>query len=235
VIDPIGASGQISLAAAFVAGVAGSVHCLAMCGGLSGALGMRARRLGKARGQALLHAASSQAGRIFSYSIAGLLCGSAGRLLTSLLDLARVALIVRIAAGLLLIAIALRVLLGWRLLGSLERWGGRLWVKLAPLARASDPANLSTSVLLGMIWGWLPCGLLYSMLIFSALTGSAFQGAATMLLFGLGTWPAMLGGSLFSARIGRVTTARGMNAIAGWLLFAFGVITVLAPLQHAHH
>jgi len=229
------ATGQISLAAAFIAGVAGSVHCVAMCGGLAGALGMRARRIGRAPQLAFLHAAGSQAGRIISYSIAGLICGAAGSVLTALLDLARVAVLVRIMAGLLLIAIALRILLGWRLLGTVERWGARLWAKLAPLARNTQSANLSSSILLGMIWGWLPCGLVYSMLAFAALTGSALQGAATMLLFGLGTLPAMLGGSIFSGQFWRVSMARRMNAAAGTLLLAFGLITVIAPLQHAHH
>ena len=229
------ATGQISLAAAFVAGVAGSVHCVAMCGGLSGALGMRARRIGQAPKRAFLHAAGSQAGRIISYSVAGLICGAAGSMLTSLLDLARVAILARIMAGLLLIAIALRILLGWRLLGSVEHWGARLWAKLAPLARSTQSASLSSSVLLGMIWGWLPCGLVYSMLAFAALTGSPLQGAATMLMFGLGTWPAMLGGSLFSAQFWRIAMARRMNAAAGMLLLAFGLITIIAPLQHAHH
>ena len=234
-MDPMGVTGQITLAAAFVAGVAGSVHCLAMCGGLAGALGMRARRVGQSPQRALLHAASSQAGRIFSYSIAGALCGAAGSVLTSLLDFARVAMVVRVLAGLLLIAIALRVLMGWRLLAPVERWGARLWTKLAPLAQSSNPATLSGSWLLGMIWGWLPCGLVYSMLIFSALTGSVVQGAATMLLFGLGTWPAMLGGALFSAQFWQMAMARRMNTAAGALLFVFGVITVITPLLHTHH
>lgn len=234
-IDAASATGQITLAAAFIAGAAGSVHCLAMCGGLSGALGMRARRMGKSPRLALLHAASSQTGRIASYTAAGLICGSAGGVLTSLLDLARIAVLVRIMAGLLLIAIAMRVLLGWRLLGPLERWGGRLWAWLSPLANNSNGGSLGSSLILGMIWGWLPCGLVYSMLVFAALTGSARQGGATMLLFGLGTWPAMLCGSLFSSRIWRMTMARGMNAAAGLLLFAFGVITVTAPLRHVHH
>jgi uncharacterized protein len=235
VIDPASTTGQVTLAAAFIAGVAGSVHCLAMCGGLSGALGMRARRMGKSPRLALLHAASSQAGRIASYTAAGLICGSAGRMLTSLLDLARIAVLVRVMAGLLLIAIAMRVLLGWRLLGPLERWGGHLWARLSPLANNSNSGSLGSSLVLGMIWGWLPCGLVYSMLAFAALTGSVWHGGATMLLFGLGTWPAMLCGSLFSSQVWRLTMARGMNAVAGTLLFAFGVITVIAPLRHAHH
>jgi len=73
------------------------------------------------------------------------------------------------------------------------------------------------------------------MLIFAATAGGAARGAAVMLLFGAGTWPAMLGGSLFSAQLWRLTAARGLHTAAGVLLLAFGVVTVLAPLRPMHH
>ena len=90
-------------------------------------------------------------------------------------------------------------------------------------------------LLLGMLWGWLPCGFIYSMLIFAALAGSAAQAAAMMLCFGLGTAPAVFGASMLSAQLGRVTVARGLNKVAGWLLLVFGALTLLGPLSHAHH
>jgi len=231
----LSAMGNMSLAAAFIAGVAGSVHCLAMCGGISGALGMRSRQLGVAPGRAFWHAVCHQAGRLASYSIAGILCGGFGGALAALFDLDRIALAVRILAGLLLIAMSLRVLLGWRLLGGIERLGAHLWSRLAPLARRTGAQGLGSSLLFGMIWGWLPCGLVYSMLMFATMSGSAELGGATMLLFGLGTLPAMLGGSLISAKVWRLIMARGLNTAAGVLLFAFGILTVLGPMYHAHH
>lgn len=229
------ATAPIGLAAAFVAGVAGSVHCLAMCGGLSGALGMRARKLGASPARTFLHNASYQFGRVGSYTLAGALCGSFGGLLATLMDLSSVTKGLRVVAGLLLIAISLRVLVGWRLFGRLERLGAKLWSRLSPLARPIQQNHLGGSLALGALWGWLPCGMVYSMLLFAALSGSAWQGAATMLMFGVGTWPAMLGGSLLSAQVWRLSAVRGLHTVAGALLLAFGVLTVLAPLQHAHH
>jgi uncharacterized protein len=229
-------SGPISLLAALVAGAAGSVHCLAMCGGLSGALGLRARRNGAAHGKAFVHSVVYQIGRIASYGIAGALVGAFGGVLQTAFDFNRVALIARILAGIILIAAAIGVLFKWRPLGRLELLGGRLWNRIAPLARAVPADGLHGSLLLGMIWGWLPCGLVYSMLLVAALAGSAFMGAATMLSFGAGTAPAVLAAGLFGGQVWRVAMARGLNFAAGSLLLVFGLVTMLGPLSlHAHH
>src|SRR5271168_1705677 len=113
-------SGPISLLAALVAGAAGSVHCLAMCGGLSGALGLRARRNVAAPGKAFVHSVVYQIGRIASYGIAGALVGAFGGVLQTVFDFGRMALIARILAGLILIAAAIGVLFKWRPLWRLE-------------------------------------------------------------------------------------------------------------------
>jgi len=229
-------SGPISLLAALVAGAAGSVHCLAMCGGLSGALGLRARRNGAAPGKSFVHSLVYQVGRIASYGIAGALVGAFGGVLQAVFDFGRMALIVRILAGIILIAAAIGVLFKWRPLWRLELLGGRLWNRIAPLARAVPAGGLRGSLLLGMVWGWLPCGLIYSMLLVAALAGSAFMGAATMVSFGVGTAPAVLAAGLVSGQVWRVAMARGLNFAAGSLLLVFGLATMLGPLSlHAHH
>lgn len=229
-------SGPISLFAAFVAGAAGSVHCLAMCGGLSGALGMRARRNGAVPGRAFMHSVSYQAGRITSYSIAGALVGAFGAALQAVFDFDRVAVVSRALAGMVLVLAALGVLFKWRPLSRLELLGGRLWTRVAPFARAIPAGGLRGSLLLGMVWGWLPCGLIYSMLLVAALSGGVLQGASTMLSFGAGTVPAVLAAGLLSGQVWRATMARGLNVAAGSLLMVFGLLTMLGPLSsHAHH
>jgi uncharacterized protein len=229
-------SGPISIIAAFVAGVAGSVHCLAMCGGLSGALGMRARRNGAAPAKAFVHAATYQIGRITSYSLAGALVGTFGEILRAAFDVDRIAMISRFLAGIVLVLAAIGVLSKWRPLSRLELLGGRLWNLAAPAARAIPATGLRGSLLLGMVWGWLPCGLVYSMLLVAALGGSTLLGAATMLSFGVGTVPAVLGAGLLGGQLWRAATARGLNLAAGSLLLVFGLMTMLGPLSlHAHH
>jgi len=230
----LAAAGPLPLAAAFVAGIAASVHCVAMCGGIAGALGMRARHSGVRRSAAFGHAVIHQFGRIGSYAVAGANCGAFGGAMAALFDTERLALVLRAAAGALLIGMALRVLFGWRLLGGLERLGAALWRRFAPIARSIPSRGLAGSLLLGALWGWLPCGLVYSMLVFAALAGGAAKGASTMMLYGLGTLPAMFGGSLAGAQIWRHALARQWHAAAGALLLVFGVITVLGPLQHLH-
>jgi sulfite exporter TauE/SafE len=224
----------LSLSAAFVVGMAGSVHCLAMCGGISGALGMRARGATTPRRAATL-TACYQIGRLTSYTLAGALVGAFSGLMQGMFDLQHVALIARILAGLVLVAVGTGLLFKWRPLAVLERLGGRLWGHLAPLARLIPPNGVTGSLMLGMLWGWLPCGFIYSMLIFAALKGSALQSAAMMLFFGLGTAPAVFGAGLLSAQFGRFSAARGLHTAAGWLLLAFGALTIVGPISPAHH
>jgi uncharacterized protein len=235
------AYGPISIFAAFVAGAAGSVHCLAMCGGLSGALGMRARRGAATAGRAFAHSLTYQVGRIFSYSIAGALVGAFGGMLLAAFQIDRMVIIFRVLAGLVLVLAAIGVLFKWRPLAGLERLGAHLWQHVAPAARALPATDLRGSLLLGMIWGWLPCGLIYSMLLVAALAGGPLQGAATMFSFGLGTAPAVLAAAVMGGAAGRFTmtggaAARGLNVAAGSLLLVFGVLTMLGPLGvHAMH
>lgn len=225
----------LTLSAAFVMGVAGSVHCLAMCGGISGALGMRTRAL-TSPVRASLHAATYQLGRLTSYGAAGAIVGASSGLFRTMFDLSRLALLARIAGGLVVIAVAAGVLFNWRPQARLERLGAHLWRRMAPLARRFPSTGLRGALLLGMLWGWLPCGFVYSMLLFAALSGGAAQSAAMMVSFGLGTAPAVLGAGVLSHRLWRMTVAPGMNKAAGWLLLVFGALMMLGPFSpHAHH
>jgi len=229
------APGPLSLAAAFTAGIAGSVHCLAMCGGLSGALGLRAQRAGGPATRTLMHQLLPQLGRVTSYALAGAVFGAFGATLAAQFDITAAARVLRILAGLCLLAIAARVLWGWQPLAPLERLGARMFAHLTPLLRTRGEPTSGGSFLLGILWGWMPCGLVYSMLLFAAVSGGAVHGALMLALFGAGTWPSMLGGSLLSRQLGHWSAARGLHAVTGIALLAFGVLTLLAPLAPVHH
>jgi len=225
----------IGYAAAFVAGVAGSVHCLAMCGGLSGALGMRARQRGVSPQKSFMYAAASQLGRLSSYALAGGLCGAFGGFFTQAFALTPLIQMLRMAAGLLLIALALKILLQWNLLRWLERAGGLFWQRIAPFSQRISGGGLKQSLLLGALWGWLPCGLVYSMLVFAAFSGRSLSGAGILLAFGVGTLPTMLTGSLLASQLTRLALGRKLRFGAGLLLLVFGLWTAVAPLQHGGH
>jgi sulfite exporter TauE/SafE len=223
--------GSVSLLGAFIAGSAGSMHCLAMCGGLSGALGLRTQRLGASPRRTFGHTLSYQVGRVSSYTMAGALVGTLGASLLTAFDLERLATSMRVLAGVVLVAASVGILSAWRPLASLERLGGRLWTHIAPVARSIPATSTSGSLALGMLWGFLPCGMVYSMLLVATLAGSTAKGAATMLCFGLGTVPAVLAAGLMSARILRLAAGRRLNLVAGSLLLVCGLLTLLAPLS----
>jgi sulfite exporter TauE/SafE len=225
---------NISLLAAFIAGLTGSVHCLVMCGGIAGALGMRARTVGGSAPLALAHSSLYQLGRIGSYALAGAVVGTFGAAVQWVMEWLSIAIVLRVLAGLLLIMVALQLLLQWRVLQPIEQLGASLWRRIAPLAQHTQRAGVLQTLLLGLIWGWLPCGLVYSMLMLGALGGSATHGALTMLAFGLGTLPMMLTSNLLAAQIARVTTLRKMRIFAGVLLLMLGCWTMWVALQHHH-
>jgi sulfite exporter TauE/SafE len=231
---------ELALITVFAAGLLGSTHCLAMCGGIATALG-GTRTAGERTWQPLLH----QVGRVISYGIAGAMAGALGAGPGVLFPGPHWGEILRLATALMVVAIGLDIALGSRArsrwLQLPERLGARLWRRIAPAARTVMPASPNTRALaLGMLWGWLPCGLVYSALVAAALAGSAGAGSATMIAFGLGTIPAMLSLSYAGTRLPQRdgTFAR----LLGSIIVACGVWTATLPIaaltglhQHHHH
>ena len=230
-VDP----GSLSLVAAAVAGLAASGHCLGMCGGIAGALAMR--RPQATFGTKLGFALAYNLSRIASYAAAGALAGLLGRTLLAAVDVAPLSIAFRVLAGLIMLAAAARLLFGWRLLDPLESAGAGLWRRVAPWAgRQGRAGGLGGAVWLGLAWGWLPCGMTYSMLLLATTTASAATGAAVMLAFGAGTLPSMVTATVAFERIARTLSSRAtLRNVAGVLLLAFGVWTAGNALWHGAH
>ncbi|MGE0188691.1 MAG: sulfite exporter TauE/SafE family protein [Steroidobacteraceae bacterium] len=228
-------AGELSYAAAFLAGVSGSLHCLTMCGGITGALGMRARSTGKTAAGAFAYATTYQIGRLLSYAMAGALCGGIGGFLINLIDSKDITLYLRAAAGMLLLLLGAQLLFSWRLLTPIEKMGAKIWRRLLPLTQHLPTSGFPQALLLGALWGWLPCGLVYSMLLLGVLGGNALHGALLMLAFGTGTLPAMLGSSLLSSQLQRILSLRGWRVVAGLLMMGFGILTVMMAFPHHAH
>lgn len=214
------------LLSALVLGLLGGGHCIGMCGGLMGALTLaipaeqRQRRLG------LLLAYNL--GRIASYGLAGLLIGAAGWALAS----GPAATALRLLAGLLLIAMGLYLAGWWSGLTRIEGIGRLLWRRLEPLARRLLPVrNAPRALLLGALWGWLPCGLVYSTLLWAASQGDALDSALLMLAFGLGTLPVLLATGLAAERLTALLRRRGVRIAGGLLVILFGLWTLPGPHQ----
>lgn len=212
---------ETGLAAALLGGLVGSVHCLGMCGGIAGALGM-------AGGGRPAMALSYSAGRIASYAVAGAIAGAIGAGLAGAMGVGPW---LRLVMGAVLVLLGLQVAVNLRLLAPLEAAGARLWQRLSPVARRFvPPRHAGQALALGALWGWLPCGLVYGMLAAAAGTGGAAEGALFMAVFGLGTAPAMVGVTWASGRSGTFLTAR-RRRLLGWLLVLFGAWTMVTPLQ----
>lgn len=214
------------LLSALILGLLGGGHCIGMCGGLMGALtlaipaGQRQRRL-----RLLL---AYNAGRIASYALAGLLAGTAGWALGS----GPAATLMRILAGLLLIAMGLYLAGWWSGLTRLESAGRLLWRHLEPLARRLLPVRSAPhALLLGALWGWLPCGLVYSTLLWAASQGNALDSAVLMLTFGLGTLPVLLATGLAAERLTALLRRRSIRLGGGLLVILFGLWTLPGPHQ----
>ncbi len=226
------------LGAALAAGLAGSAHCFAMCGGMAGALAMRARNAAATPRGASLQAVLHQIGRVSGYTMAGALVGTFSQGAQWFLQLADATAALRVAAGVLMLLLALRLLTGRNVLAPLERAGMHLWRRLHPLSlRAARSTAWYASFLLGLLWGWLPCGMVYSVLLMSATSGGTAAGAATMASFGIGTLPAMLVSSLILTQLPRVSAGPFLRAASGGLLALFGswmLIQALMPVGHAH-
>lgn len=215
------------LVSALILGLLGGGHCLGMCGGLMGALTLAIPAEQRARRFRLLLAYNL--GRVLSYASAGVLIGLAGWAMTN----SPAAMLLRVIAALLLIAMGLYLAGWWSGLTRVEGLGRHLWRHLQPIASRLMPVTtLPRALLLGAIWGWLPCGLVYSTLLWAASQGSALDSGLLMLAFGLGTWPVLLATGMAAERLTTLLRKRGVRIAGGLLVILFGLWTLPGPHQH---
>lgn len=179
------------LITALIAGLLGGGHCIGMCGGIVSALSfaLPPSRRHPARIAALM--LSYNIGRISSYILAGLLVGGLGQLLVG--QIQPLTTLLGWLATLMLVLMAFYIGQWWTGLTRVEALGKHLWRYLEPLGRRLMPVSHPGQALaIGLIWGWLPCGLVYSMLLLTLSSGSSLNGGLLMLAFGLGTLPTLL-------------------------------------------
>ena len=211
------------LGAAVLTGFLGGVHCAGMCGGIVAAVA------GQSAGNVrpwLMHLAYN-AGRIASYALAGAVAGAVGSLGLMFDRWLPVQIVLYVMANLLLIALGL-YLAGIRSpITRLEHLGARLWRRIQPFTRRFLPADsVPKALALGMLWGWLPCGLVYTVLFTALLSGSALNGAILMLAFGLGTLPNLMAAAVLLQRSRSLLASRTARLFSGVTVMAFGVYGV---------
>lgn len=213
---------------ALLMGLLGSTHCVVMCGGVVAMTcsALPLARRGSLRSQ-LPYVLAYNAGRIASYAAAGAVAGVLGASLGAFGAVSQALLGLRFAAGLLMIAVGF-YLAGW---GGALRWAERVgepvWRRVVPLARKLVPVRSPGQALaLGLLWGWMPCGLVYAALAASLTSGSVLGGATTMAAFGLGTLPTLVAMGSATALLTRVARNRRMRVAAAVVVAAFGVVQI---------
>jgi sulfite exporter TauE/SafE len=216
---------------AFLMGLFGGIHCVAMCGGVVGVLCSAAPRCptaSAARGGSRLARApywvAYNAGRIGSYTLLGLLFASLGTLSTGVFPLEHVRFGLRATAAICMLAVGLHLAGLPSVVKAVESLGAPLWKRLAPLTKRVLPLRTPLHALvLGALWGLMPCGLLYGALALAASAESPALGAMTMAAFGVATLPVMLTMSAVAQGVSRALSRTWVRRAAGAVVLAFGL------------
>ena len=222
---------ETSFLALLMAGLLGGGHCLGMCGGIVAALSAGGQ--GRAPWPLLL---GYNTGRVASYTLVGALLGAAGALLLEHAAFTSVRVALFVVANLVIVLMGLYIAgwSGWT--ARIERLGIPLWRRLQPLARKLIPVRSPQQALLvGALWGWLPCGLVYSASLSALASGSASGGALAMLAFGAGTLPNLLLMGWFATRLQVWLQKPWLRRVAGLAVVASGAWPLARLLISAAH
>lgn len=224
----------IELGAAFLVGLLGSGHCIAMCGGVATALELAVAADAPSRAACR---AGYQVGRVAGYAVAGAIAGGVGAGVLGLVSTHDALLAARCLQAAMLVLLGLYLAAIWRApLAALERAGARLWQALAPLrSRLLPVRGVAGALRMGLLWGFLPCGLVYSALVLALASGGAASGAATMLAFGAGTLPALLLVGGVAGRIAIAPSGTALRRAAGVVLMLGGVAIAAGVFSHGGH
>ena len=227
---------EIGALAAFLIGLLGSIHCVGMCGGIVGALtlGLPSTIKNSVAGM-FAYLLAYNIGRITSYAVAGALAGTLGHQFYSLTTSTLANQVGHWLSGLFMIALGI-YLAGWtRILSPLERLGSHAWRKIEPLSKKFLPVHHPGQALgLGLVWGWLPCGLVYSVLVWAMVAGDTILGAQIMVAFGLGTLPMLLLMGATARWFGSLVRRNWFRRAIGVIIVALGLMIILTPNRHHH-
>ncbi len=227
---------SITLTSAFLLGLFSTLHCVGMCGGIIGALSLSLPvEVRNSRPKLFTFVLTYNLGRIISYSLAGLVAGAIGTSALQSAGFDQGHAILRIIGVVMMVAIGL-YLTGWLpQLASVEKMGIPIWRRLEPIGRKLVPVvSLPKALAYGLIWGWLPCGLVYFVLIWALTAGDAVHGALIMLAFGLGTLPTLITAGFMTSWITRFAHSTRARQVVGLLIVIMAIGSFFIPMEHHH-
>ena len=235
---------NLDIFSAFIIGLISSGHCLAMCGGITTMLTSATNKQKTMSQQGdialsidkitqkppLTIIFSYHVGRIGSYMLIGAIVAFTGSVAAKNIGFPITGLRLISSIFLVFLGLYLGKWLMW--LNRIESLGKHLWEYISPLAKFVIPVNSKRKALgLGALWGWLPCGLVYSMLTWSMASGNVITGAALMLFFGLGTLPALFTLSLGIGSIENILVMPTFKKIMAIMLICYGIYSFVVAYQ----
>jgi hypothetical protein len=218
---------------AFLLGLFSTVHCIAMCGSVIGALTLSLPSdIRESQRRMLPFVFNYNVGRILSYAIAGVIVG----LLSSPLTQLNAHWLLRVLSVVVMVSMGL-YLAGWfPKFARAEKLGAPVWRLLQPIGQKLLPVrSFSQAFMLGMVWGWLPCGLVYAALAVAATAGDPVKGGLVMLAFGAGTLPAVMGAGLFTGMLASLARSKSLRQTAGVLIILMALLSLLMPVPGHNH
>lgn len=218
---------------AFLLGLFSTVHCIAMCGSVIGALTLSLpAQVRESHRLMLPYVFNYNVGRLLSYGLAGVLVG----LLSSPLADFNGHQVLRYLSVIVMIGMGL-YLAGWfPKFAHAERLGAPIWRLLQPIGQKLLPVRThSRAFMLGMVWGWLPCGLVYAALAVAATAGDPVRGGLVMLAFGAGTLPAVMGAGIFTGMLASMGRSNNLKKVGGVLIIVMALATFFWPVGHDAH
>lgn len=220
------------LVAAFAMGFFGSPHCLGMCGGIVTAFGLSMQGVSNAKKNALI--LTYHFGRLLSYALLGLIAGSIGASVLQPLWVGND--LPRILIGVVLVLIGL-TMFGMPLLNHLERFGMRLWQAMAPVRKRVFPIDsFAKALMAGLLWGFLPCGLVYGALLMAVVGHDIVTGALLMFVFGLGTMPMLIATQKAVGVLQQKIKTFRLRQLNGGIMVLSGLAVIFLPMaMHAMH
>lgn len=211
---------------ALLMGLFSALHCLGMCGSIIGSLTLSLKReIRENKRELLPYVASYNAGRVMSYSLAGLVAGLLESVLSMPFGEGHGHRVLQIVSALVMLGAGLHVAGWFPRFAYIEKVGGLIWRRIEPYGRRLVPVEtLPRAFIFGMVWGWMPCGLVYTALALAATTGDVWRSAFTMLFFGLGTMPAVMGVGIMTSWMVRLSSLRPFRVLAGVTLIVLALM-----------
>lgn len=224
---------------AFAMGLFSSMHCIGMCGSIIGTLTLSlSPDIRNNKTLLLPFVLNYNLGRITSYTIAGALAGIVGALMVMPFGGVHGHRILQLLSALVMMSAGLYIAGWFPRFAYIEKIGTRFWKKIEPFGRKLIPVkNHTHAYLFGMVWGWLPCGLVYSALALASTAGDISKSALLMLAFGVGTLPAVMGVGIMTNILTRLSRTQRFKQIVGLFMIALALLAAmpwLNPMAFIH-